>query len=200
MKRITMILLVCFAMAACSKSEDGPKEVTPRIELDLAKLNAYIGQSFDEVNKSLEKNAYSIKTTDGNRSFTVSANSGEHKGLSIEIQESPKKTVLDIFISYKGAVGGKSIGDPYENELWYDMLMKVQGVYGQSSTKAYIKDSLITILTSNEALAQHVKDNGYKDASFAATWNSTPNTIRVAHSDEGKFFLQIRANYGLKNR
>jgi hypothetical protein len=191
-----IILCASIIMMSCSKSSDTPKEVDnglpTRVELDIPKLNSYIGQSFDVVHKDLEKNAFEIKSSLGDRYFTIGANAEQHDGLSVEIKES-KKIISEINIQYNGVVGGDAIGDPYENELWYYMLQKVQSLYGQSSTRVYIKGSNSRLLASNDALVQYVKENGFKGAAYASTWNNTQNTITVFHSDAGRFLLQLKA-------
>jgi|GEM_PF-5249898 len=195
-KLFLLVLLPSIMMVACSKNKDAPivnQTVLPtRVELNIATLNSYIGQSFDVVHKTLEKNAFDIKTSLGDRYFDIGANSGIHDGLTVELKES-NKIISEIDVTYNGVVGGDTIGDPYENELWYYMLMKVQGIYGQSSTRIYIKGTTSRLVASNDALIQMVKDNGYTSASYAAVWNSTTNNITVFHSNSGRFLLQIKA-------
>lgn len=195
-KTLLLIMLLPFIISSCSKSNDGvviDKTVLPaRVELDIPALNSYVGKNFDDVHKTLEKNAFDIKTSLGDRYFDVTANSGVHDGLTVELKET-NKVISQINVKYDGVVGGDRIGDPYENELWYYMLQKVQGLYGQSSTRIYIKGLTSRLAASNDALVQLVKDNGYSGASYAATWNSTTNEITVFHSDSGRFLLQIKA-------
>lgn len=197
MKRtLLLFILTPILMISCSKSKDGvvinKTELPTRVELDLPTLNSYIGQKFDDVHKTLEKNAFNIKNSLGDRYFDIAVNSGIHDGLTVELKETGK-VISQINVKYDGVVGGDSIGDPYENELWYYMLQKVQGLYGQSSTRIYIQGVTSRLASSNDALVQLVKDNGYSGASYAATWNGTTNVITVFHSDSGRFLLQIKA-------
>lgn len=196
MKKTLLLFLAPLLFMACSKSKDAP--VTPddgkpkRIELNIETLNGYIGQSFDVVSKTLEKSIIETSTSLGDRNFSVIANFGDHKSLFVNFKET-NKVITQIGVLYKGEEGGKSIGDPYENDLWYDVLNKVQDTYGESSSRGYIKSSSVRAPANNAALIKVIKDNGYRDAAYLATWNTAKSSISVFHSALGRFNLDIKA-------
>jgi hypothetical protein len=194
MKKIFTILFTMMILAACSKSADAPKSNGPEtIELDIVKLNSYIGQPFDVVHKSLEKNALEIKTVNGEKSFKVGANSGPHNGLSVEIKERSNIVYL-VDVTYDGVVGGKKIGDPYEVELWHYLLNKAEIIYGKSSTRVYASKPVTKLFKTDEELIQFIKDNGTK-AAFVVTWDYAPNILTVAYTDVGRLLFEFRAEW-----
>ena len=194
MKKIIIMLFATVIFAACSKTADAPKSNGPEtIELDVVKLNSYIGQPFDVVHKSLEKNAFETTTLNGEKSFKVIANSGPHDGLSVEIKERNNIVYL-VDVTYDGVVGGEKIGDPYEIELWRYLLNKAEITYGKSSTRLYVSKPTTRLLKTDEELIQFIKDNGTK-AAFSVTWDYTPNILTVAYTDLGRLLFEFRAEW-----
>lgn len=195
MKRITFLIIISILIVGCSKSDDpAPIEdgQPKRLVLNIKEMVTYINQDYDAVREKLKANAMLDKTEMGDRSFTVVLTDGTDIVLGSKIKESNKK-VSEINIEYNGVVGGHPVGDPYENELWYYYINKVEGLYGESNSRVYNKTA-IKLPSSNTELIEMVKKDGYKDASYYAKWDlESEKELTVFHANTGDFLLQIKS-------
>lgn len=196
MKKSLILIAMMFLIfsQACSKKNDSEPEKEDafhNLPMNIVDLVSFVGQDYDVVRKTLDKYAMLEKSSMGDRNFSVTITDGEDIKLSGKIIELNKK-VNEISVQYSGVVGGPSIGDPYENELWYHYITKVHGIYGESTTRLYNKSGGFSP-TTNEALINTVKTQGYSGASYMALWQLENKTkeLSVFHSSSGRFLLKI---------
>lgn len=188
---LTLLVITTTLLVSCSKKSDDVvnKTVLPEpLTIDLKTLNSYIGKSYDVVYKELEKNGPLETTKLGERRFGLSGRDSDKK-LSVDFIESDKK-ISEIFITYKGVVGGPATGDPYETELWYYFVNKSKDLFTEPSSKIYM-GSVTRIPSSVADLIDLVKKYGSSNAGFLATWTFDTSKMTVSHVKEGRFILQI---------